>query len=530
MKQFLALARVSSREQEREGFSLAVQEDGLQRYAKQAGGKIIRLFRIAETATKSDERTAFRELIAYAKRNAAELDGILFYKVDRAARNLFDYVELERLESEYQVPFISVSQPTESTPAGRMMRRTLANMASFYTEQQSVDVREGLERRKQEGWFTGKAPYGYRNARHDGRGVIETDPVAGPNVTRLYHLFAYNSLTLDSLSQRLADEGRIFRTSSPRFPRSSLHTILRDRAYIGEIEFRGQWFPGKQEPLVDRDTWKRVQVLLGEHVYHSHEMTYAGERIVCGHCGHPITGERKTKQTKSGVREYVYYRCTYYNVAGHPRLRVTEADLDQQVLAVFRRVRIQNESVRDWFRAVLKSQMKDSQQESLAKRAELLRQSSLAVAQQDKLVNMRLADEIDGEVFGKKQLELRDRIADLKLQLDALDRSHDENVDLASKVFELSQSLEEKWLTADYATKRRILEIVFLNCRLDDVTLVPTIRKPLDVLAEGLLVSSSRGDRRLTFPNEPLGKGLFLRAIAQSIEFTGDMLAAGRLA
>ena len=33
--------------------------------------------------------------------------------------------------------------------AGRMMRRTLANMASFYTEQQSVDVREGLARRVQ---------------------------------------------------------------------------------------------------------------------------------------------------------------------------------------------------------------------------------------------------------------------------------------------------------------------------------------------------------------------------------------------
>jgi site-specific DNA recombinase len=41
-----------------------------------------------------------------------------------------------------------------------MMRRTLANMASFYTEQQSVDVREGLARRVQEGWFIGRAPYG----------------------------------------------------------------------------------------------------------------------------------------------------------------------------------------------------------------------------------------------------------------------------------------------------------------------------------------------------------------------------------
>jgi site-specific DNA recombinase len=185
MKQFAALARVSSREQEREGFSLEVQEDALKRYATQAGGEIVKFFKIAETASKGDERTTFRELIAYAKKNAFALDGLLFYKVDRASRNLFDYVELERLESEYDLPFISVSQPTESTPAGRMMRRTLANMASFYTEQQSVDVREGLSRRVQEGWFVGLAPYGYRNIRKDGRGVIEVDPEAAANVKRI---------------------------------------------------------------------------------------------------------------------------------------------------------------------------------------------------------------------------------------------------------------------------------------------------------------------------------------------------------
>ncbi len=186
MKQFVALARVSSREQEREGFSLEVQEEALQRYATQAGGEIVKLFKIAETASKADERKTFRELIAYAKKNAPFLDGLLFYKVDRAARNLFDYVELERLESEYDLPFISISQPTENTPAGRMMRRTLANMASFYTEQQSVDVREGLARRVQEGWFVGPAPYGYRNVRKDGRGIIEINP--GSRCQRPTHL------------------------------------------------------------------------------------------------------------------------------------------------------------------------------------------------------------------------------------------------------------------------------------------------------------------------------------------------------
>lgn len=496
MKRFVALARVSSREQEREGFSLAVQEDALRRYATSAGGEVVRLFRIAETASKSDERKTFRELIAYAKKHAEELDGLLFYKVDRAARNLFDYVELERLESEYGLAFISVSQPTENNPAGRMMRRTLANMASFYTEQQSLDVREGLARRVQEGWFVGKAPYGYRNVRREGRCVTEVDPPAAENVKRIYHLYAYEPLTLDALRDRLHADGLTYRQDSPKFTRSKLHAILTDRSYIGEIPFKGQWYPGKQAPLIERSTWDRVQSLLGGHVYHAHQMTFAGEFMTCGHCGRAITGEQVIKRFKTtGERRYVYYRCSGYNAPGHPRHRVPEAELDRQVLELFGRMKVEDADVRDWFRAVLASQTRDAQKDARAQREELTRQASLLVAQQDRLLNLRLGDEVDQDTFARKHTELRDRLASIKLQLDVLDRSHDETAELAAKVFELSQTLQNTWENADYATKRRILEIVCLNCTLDGATLCPTTRKPFDVLIEGLCPETSRGGR-----------------------------------
>ncbi|GIK15218.1 MAG: serine recombinase [Planctomycetota bacterium] len=496
MKRFVALARVSSREQEREGFSLAVQEDALRRYAVTAGGEIVRFFRIAETASKSDERKTYRELIAYAKKNAEELDALLFYKVDRAARNLFDYVELERLESEYGLAFVSVSQPTENNPAGRMMRRTLANMASFYTEQQSVDVREGLARRVQEGWFVGKAPYGYRNVRKDGRCVTEVDADAAENVRRIFHLYAYEPLTLDSLRDRLHDEGMTYRPDAPRFTRSKLHAMLTDRAYIGEIPFKGQWYPGKQKPMIDRETWDRVQALLGGHVRHAHQMTFAGEFMTCGHCGRAVTGEQVMKRFKTtGERRYVYYRCSGYTAAGHPRVRIPEPELDRQVLELFGRMRVEDPEVRDWFRMVLASQTRDAQTDARAQREELQRQASLLVGQQDRLLNLRLGEEVDQDTFARKHTELRDRLASIKLQLDVLDRSHDETAELAAKVFELSQTLQNQWVSADYTTKRRILEIVCLNCRLDGVSLVPTMRKPFDVLAEGLDLSKSRGDR-----------------------------------
>jgi site-specific DNA recombinase len=99
------------------------------------------------------------------------------------------------------------------------------------------------------------------------------------------------------------------------------------------------------------------------------------------------------------------------------------------------------------------------------------------------------------DLFNRKGIELRDRIAVLKEQLDRIDMTRGEQADHAVRVFELSQRLTEQWLPADYAAKRQILDIVFSNFRLDGVSLCYTMRKPFALLCEGLLVPNSGEDR-----------------------------------
>ena len=494
-KQFLGLARVSSREQEREGFSLEVQEEALVRYAKERGGHLVKLFRIAETATKPDERKTFRELLTYARHHASDLAGVLFFKVDRAARNLFDYVELERLEVDHGLEVIYITQPTENTPAGRMMRRTLANMASFYTEQQSLDVKDGMLRRVQSGLFVGKAPYGYLNVRKEGRSLVETDPVRSQTVRQVFQLYGYRGHTLDSLIIALETEGIEYTEKCHRFTRSKLHTILRDRSYVGEVFYKGQWYQGTQKPIVDRVTFDRVQQLLGGQVYRSHENTYAGNLIECGYCGRPITCEAITKKKRGDSKIYRYYRCTAYNSEGHPRVRLPESKLDQQMMGIFDQLQIEQEKVRDWFARVLRERTRDQQQNSRAKVNDLQRQLSSLRCQQDQLLNLRLLEEIDQDTFAGKSTELRDRVAQLTLQIEANDRNRTERGEIAVRAFELSQTLKQKWLTADYRAKRQMLEIVCLNFTLDNVTLVPEWRKPFDVLANTTVSETSRAER-----------------------------------
>ena len=66
---------------------------------------------------------------------------------------------------------------------------------------------------------------------------------------------------------------------------------------------------------------------------------------------------------------------------------------------------------------------------------------------------------------------------------------------LAEKAFELSQSLCSKWFNSDPRKKRHLLQITCLNFSLQGATLVPTMRKPFDMIAEGLSVHQSRGDK-----------------------------------
>ena len=493
--QYLALARVSSREQEREGFSLDVQEDALRRYAERKGGEITKFYRIAETASKQAERKTFKELLVYARKNAHKLDGVLFYKVDRAARNLFDYVELERLELDYNLPVVYVAQPTENTPAGRMQRRILANMASFYTEQQSLDVREGQQRRVESGLFPCKAPYGYRNVRVEGRGLVEVNELPAERVRMIFDLYTRPGQTLDGVVQTMAKLGLAQSETQFEFTRSKVHHILRDRSYIGEILYRGQWLDGTHSPLVDRAKFERVQVLLGGKTYNGHESVYGAGMVRCGHCGRPVVAEVKIKATKAGLKEYRYYRCARYNAKDHPKIRVNENSLDRQVLDLFGRMKVEDEKVRAWIVKILQLKAEAMQEKDESHLADLQRQITVATRQRDRLLNLRMADEIDRDTFAAKDAELRDQLGHLNMVLEGQTRQQSEFSEIVVKTFELSQELGEKWVTADIAEKREILNILCLNYSLNADELAMTIRKPFDVFAKGPSISISRSDR-----------------------------------
>jgi site-specific DNA recombinase len=126
----------------------------------------------------------------------------------------------------------------------------------------------------------------------------------------------------------------------------------------------------------------------------------------------PLTQtNRETKASPAGrVKILMGNNAPTVREAGqeHPRIRIPEAELVRQMLELFGGMKVQDPDVAQWFRTVLRSQTKDSQEETAAQNAELHRQRTLLTTQQSRLIDMRMGDEIDQETFARKQTELRD--------------------------------------------------------------------------------------------------------------------------
>ncbi|MDO8753378.1 MAG: recombinase family protein, partial [Anaerolineales bacterium] len=88
-------ARVSSKEQEQEGFSIPAQLKLLREYAKKQGFEIAEEFVDVETAKQSG-RTGFGQMVRFLMESPS-VKTILVEKTDRLYRNFRDYVIIDEL-------------------------------------------------------------------------------------------------------------------------------------------------------------------------------------------------------------------------------------------------------------------------------------------------------------------------------------------------------------------------------------------------------------------------------------------------
>src|ERR1041385_8933559 len=127
--------RVSSKEQEKEGFSIPAQLKLLDQYAETQGLKIVREFVDAETAKRTG-RTGFDEMIKFLKRSSVRV--LLVEKTDRLYRNLKDYVTIDELKLDIHLLKENVILSHDSRSSEKFMHGIKVLMAKKKPNSRSI--------------------------------------------------------------------------------------------------------------------------------------------------------------------------------------------------------------------------------------------------------------------------------------------------------------------------------------------------------------------------------------------------------
>lgn len=495
----IAWARVSSREQ-REGYSIDAQLRAMRDKAAKAGWTIVREFVVAESAKRGAERVAFNEMFNWVRANAKreKIRAILSHKLDRVCRNMRDAVRLQELEDHCGVQLAFVENQFGPGAAGALSFNVMAAVAQYYSDNLRSEVLKGMDEKVRQGWPTGLAPYGYTNM-DDAEEPVQPHPEKCRTVVRIFELYATGQHTFRSLADRLAREGHVFRPSQPRFHRTALSYILNNRFYVGELRRNGSVFEGRYQRLIDRNTFEACQRILNgkNRRTGSPDVPLSGGLFRCACCGQSITGERIRRRLRSGgVNDHLYYRCANNNPdADHPRIRWRAADLEHAVIDDLANLRLPSQEYVDWFRSALSAAFADTGECERRQATALKKRHSELAGMQDRLLNAYLAGTVDEAIYRAKTAELGSEMRAVEEALERLGDCDPGRAATALAAFDFSQRAAELYRGSNNAVRREILDSVYLNRMLSDVTLVTTKRKPFDVLAERPVLKKSRSDR-----------------------------------
>ena len=314
-------ARVSSDRQDTD-LSISAQLKALRDYAARNGHQVVREFVDEAESGRTASRPTFREMISMARRSSKPFEAILVWKYSRFARNREDSIVYKSLLRKHGVQVISITEPFEDTPTGKLLEAIIESLDEFYSANLGQEVLRGLRESASRGFYvSSRTPYGYRRVKvRDGskeRPTLVIHPEQAPVVARIFRE-SLSGAGLKDIAKALNKEG----ISSPRGKRwgkTTLHFILTNEVYTGTLVW-GRTSQGREkatplrvenawEPVVDKESFNKVEALLKEKAPAMMHPRRAASRYLlsgmarCGYCGKALV----CQEAKSG--EYSYYQC-----------------------------------------------------------------------------------------------------------------------------------------------------------------------------------------------------------------------------
>lgn len=471
-KTAVAYARVSTEEQEQEGYSVPAQLRLLHEYAGRKGLTIVKEFAEASTAKKKG-RTAFNQMLEHLRQNPGTV--LLVEKTDRLYRNWHDRIKVDDAGCEIHLVKEGQVISPSSTSTETLFHEFQVLRARNYSLNLSEEIRKGMMEKARQGIYPTHAPLGYLNAVEPGgrRKVIVPDPSRAELVTKLFEVFAMGTVSIEGLAKQAAQWG--LRTKKGhRVVKGQIHDILRSSVYMGQVEWNGESFEGIHQPLVSRETFALCQGILdgrrrNNGGFGRKDFLFRG--LVRCSCGDLMTGELKKGK-------YVYYHCTGRKGCSRPYFR--EERLMELAHSQLRRLRLPEEVVKGALRIIEEEQESESRTMKMRQEARIREIQSLE-AQLKQIYDDRLSGLISAEEYAAAKAERAQRHADLLSQ-----QAGDEQPPkmTAADLFELTSAIPMTFKKGNAEVKRECLTKCCSNLTFDNGCLEAEFNEPFQTLAE----------------------------------------------
>jgi len=470
----VAYARVSSREQEREGYSIPAQRKLLAGYARTRAFHVQgeHEFIDIESAKNPGRKEFGRMLRLLATEGAPRI--VLVEKTDRLYRNRADALAFEELIEKRGIEVHLVKEGRvvgkDSRSQDKFMHDIHVAVAKHYVENLKEEVKKGMREKAEEGIYPGRAPIGYRN--NSLTRAIDIDPDRAPKVRRIFELYASGEHSLVTLRKAVLNELGI------RLSRSYLEKVLKNRFYLGYFIWQGVEYKGTHESLIPPHLFDQVQdVFAGRNKAKHRKHAFAfGGLLRCAHDGCTVTAELQKGK-------YVYHRCSHgRGRCSLPYMR--EQDVSDRLGKVLKDIYVP-EGIAHTIVASLQGDSTRAESERQQRIAGVEQRLAALRSRMDQMYEDKLDGKIEEDFWERKMNEWREQERALESELSGLRSTITTDGALTVKrIFELANKAHFLYLTRNQAERGQLLRSVLLNCDTDGVSVWPVYRKPFDLVFE----------------------------------------------
>ena len=477
-KRAVSYLRVSTREQARrggrdEGFSIPAQRAANKRKALAMGAIIAKEFVEGGVSATTTRRPALQSMLTYLEEETAAgraIDYVIVHKLDRLVRNRYDDTTLGRRFDELGVRLVSTSENIDQTPGGLLLHGIMASIAEFYSANLSNEVKKGMDEKVRSGGCIGRAPLGYRNTTTHINGqearTVTVDDQRAPLVTWAFRAYATGQWTLKSLAAELEARGLTTAPTAklPEKPLSvqSLDKLLRNTFYIGQVTYRGAVYQGNHQPLISREVFDAVQLVLAGHangertLKHPH---YLKSTIYCGICGSRLI---ITNATPKNVT-YEYFVCLGRHSKKQPDCTFRAAlaeQIEDEVARLYQRIRL-HPAARRQLEQTLHAQLTELSEQTAQELDDLTANRRRLERQREKLLQAHYADAIPLETLKTEQARITRELTAIQRRQAALNQDLDTKQGLITQALDLAQHTAHAYQQAPDHIRRLLNQTLF---------------------------------------------------------------------